>query len=71
MLSRISARDGGRLLHSLRADQRAQIILNYGDLLRGNMTQLLDANRIDIELAKKNSELRNYILLGFSNKTAQ
>ena len=43
-------------MNNLSANQRAGIILNYAQTLMDNMKPILEANRLDIELATKNSE---------------
>jgi delta-1-pyrroline-5-carboxylate synthetase len=51
----MKAREGGRKLQSLSAENRSAIIEKYASLLIENAAQILDANKSDMELAKKNS----------------
>jgi gamma-glutamyl phosphate reductase len=53
----VIARDGGRKLQNLSAEKRSSIIENYANSLVENSTSILEANRLDLELAKKNSNL--------------
>lgn len=51
----ISSRNGGRILQTLAADKRSKIIRDYAQLLLANSRQIYEANTLDIELARKNS----------------
>ncbi len=49
-------RDGGRSLQALSAEQRSAIIEDYAKRLLDNSKQILNANKLDMDLAKKNSK---------------
>jgi len=49
------ARDGGRILQSLSAHERSTIIEKYAQSLLDNSKEILEANKLDLDLAKKNS----------------
>lgn len=49
----VVARDGGRDLAALPSEARAQIITNLAFLLMDNQADILEANRTDINIAKK------------------
>ena len=53
----LKARDGGRVLQALSADQRSTIIEKYAQSLLDNSKIILEANKLDMDLAKKNSKL--------------
>ena len=50
----ILARDGGRMLQNISPEQRSSIIETYAESLVRNSKAILDANKIDMELARKN-----------------
>lgn len=57
----LKAREGGRMLQSLSAHERSTIIEKYALSLLENSKAILDANKLDLDLAKKNSKhLPNY-----------
>jgi delta-1-pyrroline-5-carboxylate synthetase len=49
------AREGARVLQSLTAEERSNIIKNYSKLLVEKTPQILEANKLDIEAAKRNN----------------
>lgn len=49
------ARDAGKLLQQLSSTDRSLIILDYIKRLRENIQAILDANAIDVKLAKENN----------------
>ncbi|XP_048584546.1 delta-1-pyrroline-5-carboxylate synthase isoform X2 [Nematostella vectensis] len=51
------ARDGGRALQALSAEQRKQIIYKLADLLIERKTDILDANTMDLEAARQEGKL--------------
>ena len=51
----MKAREGGRKLQNLSAQDRSSIIEKYASLLLENASQILEANKNDLELAKKNN----------------
>ena len=53
------ARDGGRILQSLSAHERSNIIEKYAQSLLDNSKAILEANKLDLDLAKKNSKYFN------------
>ncbi len=50
------ARDGGRALQTLSAEKRSDIIMSYANKLLENQNLILEANKKDLELGKKNSK---------------
>ncbi|XP_064631523.1 delta-1-pyrroline-5-carboxylate synthase-like [Lineus longissimus] len=52
-LQAMQARDGGRVLQSLTAQQRADIIYRLADLLLERQTEIMNANEKDLEAARK------------------
>lgn len=54
----IIVRDGGRTLQSLTSEQRSAIIEDYAKRLLDNSKEILEANKIDLDLAKKNSKIK-------------
>ena len=53
----IRSRDGGRILQTLTAQQRSSIIEDYAKRLLDNSDEIIEANKIDLDIAKKNSKL--------------
>ncbi len=51
------ARDGGRILQTLPAEERSRIINTYAKSLIDKSNRIMDANKLDLELAKKSSNL--------------
>ena len=51
-------REGGRRLQSLTSEQRSAIIEDYAKRMLDNSKAILEANKLDLELAKKNSKLQ-------------
>ena len=51
----LKARDGGRILQTLSAEKRSDIIMNYADKLLENQSLIIDANKKDLDIAKKDS----------------
>ncbi len=51
----MKARDGGRILQNLPAVERSRIINMYAQSLIDKSSQILEANKLDIDLAKKSS----------------
>lgn len=58
----IIVRDGGRTLQSLTSEQRSAIIEDYAKRLLDNSKEILEANKIDLDLAKKNSKIKFFML---------
>ena len=48
----VSARDGGRALQRLSADDRADIINKLADLLIDNQSEIFAANKKDLDAAR-------------------
>jgi len=55
----LKVRDGGRNLQALTSDQRSAIIEDYAKRLIDNKNLILEANKLDLDLAKKNSNFNN------------
>jgi delta-1-pyrroline-5-carboxylate synthetase len=55
-LNNVSARNGGRIMQTLSAEKRSKIIRDYAQSLLKNTKEIMEANMMDIELAKKNSQ---------------
>lgn len=51
------ARDGGRDLQNITPDERSAIIESYANSLVKNSKAIIEANNLDLELARKNSNL--------------
>ena len=51
-----SAREGGRVLQTLGAGERAEIINNLADLLKEHEQDILAANQRDLEAARNSGE---------------
>ena len=51
-----AARDGSRALQSLTAEQRAEIINNIANSLMEHQTEILAANKKDLENARNDGE---------------
>lgn len=49
------AREGGRLLQQLKPEERSAIIIDYAHRLKLNAKKIMEANEIDIKLAKENN----------------
>merc|ERR1719468_1134704 len=49
------ARDGGRILQILKPEERSAIILDYANKLKENIKPIMEANALDIKLAKENN----------------
>ena len=49
------AREGARSLQQLRPEERRAIINDYGERLRANTKRIMEANAIDLRLAKENN----------------
>ena len=52
------ARNGGRIMQTLSADKRSKIIKDYAHSLLQNASLIAEANKVDLDLAKKNSKLK-------------
>ena len=52
----MKARDGGRIMQTLSAAQRSEIINRYAQNLLDNTKAITEANKLDLELAKKNGK---------------
>ena len=61
------ARDGGRALQSLSADQRMDIINNLANSLIEHQADILAANSKDLALARQNGELYSQGVLCYRN----
>lgn len=48
------AREGGRVLQQLKPSERSEIINDYGRRLKANVKVIMEANALDIKLAKEN-----------------
>ena len=55
ILIKKKVREGGRNLQSLTSEQRSAIIEDYAKRMLNNSKEILEANKLDLELAKKNS----------------
>ena len=49
------AREGGRQLQQLKPEQRSAIIVDYAHRLKINVHKIVEANELDIKLARENS----------------
>jgi gamma-glutamyl phosphate reductase len=49
-------------MQALSAEKRSKIISEYAKLLLENSRKIEEANNVDIDLAKKNSNISNYLL---------
>lgn len=49
------AREGGRLLQQLQPEERSAIINDYADRLKANTARIMEANTLDLKLAKENN----------------
>lgn len=49
------ARDGSRILQQLKPEERSEIIRDYAKRLKENTKKIIEANNIDIKLAKENN----------------
>lgn len=49
------AREGGRLLQQLQPNERSAIIEDYAERLKKNTAKIMEANAMDIKLAKENN----------------
>lgn len=52
------AREGGRLLQQLLPEERSAIIKDYAQRLRKNVKAIMEANSLDIKLAKEKSNFK-------------
>lgn len=53
----VKAREAGRKLQQLTAEERSNIIRDFAGSLKTNLNEILEANAIDIKLAKDNSKI--------------
>lgn len=49
------AREGARFLQQLKPEERSAIINDYGERLKANTKRIMEANAIDLKLAKENN----------------
>ena len=53
----MNARNGGRVMQNLSAEKRSNIIKDYARSLLDNVKAITEANNLDLDLAKKNSNI--------------